>query len=883
MRTQYDLEMMQEVGYCNGIENYSAPIDGRGPGEAPNTLLDFFPDDFLLVIDESHVAVPQLHGQYEGDRSRKEQLIEHGFRLPSAADNRPAAVRGGHASGSTRWCSCRPRRARTSCRCRPRSSSRSCAPPGLVDPEVIVKPTKGQIDDLIEQINERVADGDRVLVTTLTKKMAEDLTEYLLEQGLRVRYLHCNVDTIQRIEILRDLRLGEFDVLVGINLLREGLDLPEVSLVAILDADKEGFLRSETSLIQTMGRAARNVDGQVVMYADKVTDSMRRAISETQRRRELQLALQRGARHRPADDPQGRHRHPRHARGPPRRRPVPGKDQPLPRPHDRAAQVDLPSCRRRARAADPHARGGDARRLHRPALRVRRPPPRRDQRPQARAARRRVQPRSVIPPSLAADERAAGSTWRTPLVAWSIRRWLLLPARRAVLGRRSRPRATVAGRRLRHVARPRLLGRGSTPTGGAIRSYVNSTIDADGRVCPYSEQPRCRCCWRGRSTTLGGDRRRCCLVPLLGAVGAALVARRLASPARRGRGRPGWRSGSPAGVAGARRQRLGCGSTRHGVAAGRAAVLAAVEARGRRAGVWPRRRAAGGGCSSRRASLRTEAAPARRGALAAAVGRRGARRSTASRRAVPAVRRASAGHRRRRRRAGRASRSSRPSWDAVAGRADGSRRRGSGGSRLGDRGVRCRPRPGRLVGADRRRTGLIALAACVACAVVAVGAAGPRRGPPDACGARRCASAALGVARAIGPDASVTGPGCSWPIAARRARRPRPSGDRQPRNGSWLVVAVGRSPLVRASSPVRRRVASAVGRPVPVAVAVLAAIGGRRAAALGGGRGRRTRRAGRTGGVAAAGVAGVACVVVVGFATTVRTTTRRRGTPRPRP
>jgi excinuclease ABC subunit B len=289
MRTQYDLEMMQEVGYCNGIENYSAPIDGRGPGEAPSTLLDFFPDDFLVVLDESHVAVPQLHGQYEGDRSRKEQLIEHGFRLPSAADNRPLRFEEFmERVGQVVFLSATP--SPFELQVSTHVAEQIVRPTGLVDPEVIVKPTKGQIDDLIEQINQRIAVDSRVLVTTLTKKMAEDLTEYLLEQGLRVRYLHSNVDTIQRIEILRDLRLGEYDVLVGINLLREGLDLPEVSLVAILDADKEGFLRSETSLIQTMGRAARNIDGQVIMYADRITDSMRKAISETQRRRQVQLA-----------------------------------------------------------------------------------------------------------------------------------------------------------------------------------------------------------------------------------------------------------------------------------------------------------------------------------------------------------------------------------------------------------------------------------------------------------------------------------------------------------------------------------------------------------------------------------------------------------------
>ncbi|WP_436795753.1 excinuclease ABC subunit UvrB [Actinospongicola halichondriae] len=288
MRTQYDLEMMQEVGYCNGIENYSAPIDGRAPGETPNTLLDFFPDDYLVVIDESHVAVPQLHGQYEGDRSRKEILIDHGFRLPSAADNRPLRFEEfTERVNQVVYVSATPSPYER------RESSRIVEqvvrPTGLVDPEVIVKPTKGQIDDIMEQIALRIEQDERVLITTLTKKMSEDLSEYLLEQGVRCRYLHSNIDTIERIEILRALRLGEFDVLVGINLLREGLDLPEVSLVAILDADKEGFLRSETSLIQTMGRAARNVNGQVIMYADKVTDSMQRAISEVQRRRQLQL------------------------------------------------------------------------------------------------------------------------------------------------------------------------------------------------------------------------------------------------------------------------------------------------------------------------------------------------------------------------------------------------------------------------------------------------------------------------------------------------------------------------------------------------------------------------------------------------------------------
>ena len=289
MRTQYDLEMMAEVGYCNGIENYSMHLDGRSPGERPFTLIDYFPDDFLIVLDESHVAVPQIHGQHAGDRSRKDVLVEHGFRLPSAIDNRPLRF--------DEWLETVNQVVFLSATPGPYELEISdnvveqiVRPTGLIDPEVVVRPTKGQIDDLVEMIRDRAEKDQRILVTTLTKKMSEDLTDYLLELGLRVRYLHSEVDTLERIEILRDLRLGEFDVLVGINLLREGLDLPEVSLVAILDADKEGFLRSETSLIQMIGRAARNVDGQVVMYADQVTDSMQRAISETMRRRGLQMA-----------------------------------------------------------------------------------------------------------------------------------------------------------------------------------------------------------------------------------------------------------------------------------------------------------------------------------------------------------------------------------------------------------------------------------------------------------------------------------------------------------------------------------------------------------------------------------------------------------------
>jgi excinuclease ABC subunit B len=280
---------MSEVGYCNGIENYSRHIDGRAPGEAPFTLIDYFPKDFLLVIDESHIAVPQVHGQYQGDRSRKETLIDHGFRLPSAADNRPLRFDEFYEKlNQVVFVSATPS---------PYEIGQSTQvveqvvrPTGLVDPEIVVKPTKGQIDDLMDEARKRIAVGDRVLVTTLTKRMAQDLTDYLLEQGLKVRYLHSEIDTIERIEILRDLRLGEFDVLVGINLLREGLDLPEVSLVAILDADKEGFLRSETSLIQTTGRAARNVNGQVIMYADRITGSMERAIAVTKTRREKQIA-----------------------------------------------------------------------------------------------------------------------------------------------------------------------------------------------------------------------------------------------------------------------------------------------------------------------------------------------------------------------------------------------------------------------------------------------------------------------------------------------------------------------------------------------------------------------------------------------------------------
>ena len=288
-RTRYDLEMLQEVGYCQGVENYSRHLAGRRPGVAPATLLDYFPNDFLMVIDESHMTIPQVGAMYAGDRSRKETLVEHGFRLPSALDNRPLRFdEFEERINQVIYLSATPARYE-------RQRSRQIVeqiirPTGLVDPEVIVRPVKGQVDDLIAAIREVVSRGERVLVTTLTIKMAEDLSDYLIDMGLKVKYLHSEIETLERIEIIRGLRLGEFDVLVGINLLREGLDLPEVSLVAILDADKEGFLRSETSLIQTIGRAARNVNGKVIMYADRITDSMRRAIDETDRRRQIQMA-----------------------------------------------------------------------------------------------------------------------------------------------------------------------------------------------------------------------------------------------------------------------------------------------------------------------------------------------------------------------------------------------------------------------------------------------------------------------------------------------------------------------------------------------------------------------------------------------------------------
>ena len=290
MRTSYDLEMMREVSFCSGIENYSRHLDGRQAGERPYTLLDYFPDDFLTVIDESHVTIPQIHGQYAGDRSRKAMLIEHGFRLPSAADNRPLTFdEWFELTNQAVLLSATP--AKWEAEVSGQVVEQIIRPTGLVDPEVIMRPTKGQIDHLVGEVKERAVRDQRVLVTTLTKKMAEDLTDYLLELGVKARYLHSDIDTLERVKILRELRLGEYDVLIGVNLLREGLDLPEVSLVAILDADKEGFLRSATSLIQTIGRAARNVDGQVIMYGDAMTKSMQRAINETNRRRLRQVAF----------------------------------------------------------------------------------------------------------------------------------------------------------------------------------------------------------------------------------------------------------------------------------------------------------------------------------------------------------------------------------------------------------------------------------------------------------------------------------------------------------------------------------------------------------------------------------------------------------------
>jgi excinuclease ABC subunit B len=296
MRTTFDIEMMEQIGFCSGIENYSRHLDDRAAGSAPHCLLDYFPEDFLVVIDESHVTVPQLGAMFEGDASRKRTLVEHGFRLPSALDNRPLKFpEFVERTGQILYLSATPGKYEMA-KVAGDVVEQVIRPTGLVDPQIVIKPIKGQIDDLLSEINIRAARNERVLVTTLTKKMSEDLTDYLQERGVNVRYLHSEVDTLRRVELLRELRTGDYDVLIGINLLREGLDLPEVSLVAILDADKEGFLRSSTSLIQTIGRAARNVSGEVHMYADRITDSMAKAIDETNRRRAKQVAynLERG-------------------------------------------------------------------------------------------------------------------------------------------------------------------------------------------------------------------------------------------------------------------------------------------------------------------------------------------------------------------------------------------------------------------------------------------------------------------------------------------------------------------------------------------------------------------------------------------------------------
>ena len=378
-RTEYDLEMMQELGYCNGIENYSRVLDGRAPGQAPFTLLDYFPGDFLVMIDESHQTVPQIGGMYEGDRSRKEALVAHGFRLPLAMDNRPLRF--------DEFIERVPQAIFVSATPGPyemRVSSKVVEqiirPTGLIDPEVEVRPTRHQIDDLLAEIRLREQAGERVLVTTLTKKMSEDLTDYLIESGVRARYLHSEIDTLERIQIIRQLRLGEYDVLVGVNLLREGLDLPEVSLVAILDADKEGFLRGHTALIQTIGRAARHVNGRVVMYADKRTQAIAAAIDETEPPARDPARLQRGARHHADLDRQERLRHLRAAQ--------PGRCAARPEQAPRLGQGRGHDARG-DRGARRHARAGDAGGGRGAALRVRRQAARRAQVAAPRAARDR--------------------------------------------------------------------------------------------------------------------------------------------------------------------------------------------------------------------------------------------------------------------------------------------------------------------------------------------------------------------------------------------------------------------------------------------------------------------------------------------------------------
>ena len=483
-RTQFDMEMLRELGYCNGIENYSRFLDGRRPGERPYCLLDFFPEDFVCFVDESHQTVPQIGGMYEGDRSRKQTLVEYGFRLPSALDNRPQTFDEylGHAPQIV-FVSATPgdfERNHAS-----RIVEQIVRPTGVVDPEVDVRETKNQIDDLMEEIRKRVEVEERTLVTTLTKKMAEDLTDYLLEYGFRVRYLHSEIDTLERIQIIRELRLGEFDILVGVNLLREGLDLPEVSLVAILDADKEGFLRGETSLIQTIGRAARNIRGTVIMYADKETAAMRQRDRGDQPPARHPGRLQRGARHHAGDDPEG---HLRHHRLPDDGVEGPGRPR-APQARDRG------HVGRGDPQDDRGARGGDAGGGRRPALRVRGQAARRDQgaAPRARGGRGE---RLGLPGPLRADPicRTCANSYDGACAArpeeFRMRIRLRLPARTGraahARGRSRRPRR-VGGRQGRRGAGRRRRGQAADLPDRPLQHQARAERDrlrADSRTAP---------------------------------------------------------------------------------------------------------------------------------------------------------------------------------------------------------------------------------------------------------------------------------------------------------------------------------------------------------------------------------------------------------------